>query len=313
MKTDDPRFLLVYLCYSIFLFTAGMFVVTILLVGLRVATMEDIYVAISEELLKIPKTKELGQNDLLEGSIIHPPIVIGASLTEDLSQEIAIPILADKESYESYASLLYMGTNLSSLENPYDLKGVKFDSSDPITIDWYTKAGEQVTMTFEPIIPYGGPDDYYPGTGRAGVFADEIGNITVNPHSGCLPTDNLADPYKLLEAEKLREYIEGGSCSDILAERNQTPEKTNENINNLIGTEVTITQSNKSTKLVVTAIGVITYENLHLVKSMSPTELAGLIGKELTTRSVVIVTSGWDTNYEYIWFSRERWILVMEM
>ncbi|KKS35653.1 MAG: hypothetical protein UV00_C0032G0004 [candidate division WWE3 bacterium GW2011_GWF1_42_14] len=192
-------------------------------------------------------------------------------------------------------------------ENPYDFAGIRFDGADAISIVFYLEDGSSFPVEFTPVIPVNGPDDYKPGIHKAGVFADDLGNVTVNPHSGCY---RYSRDWVPLEGEYLRQQLQG-SCNDVLDQFSE--DRTSAEIEELINSTVLMSQNGISVNLSVLTAGVIKYEDLGLVKSMSPTELSALLGVSLEYRGIVIITSGWDLSHNLIgWFSNERIIVVLK-
>ena len=112
-----------------------------------------------------------------------------------------------------------------------------------------------------------------------------------------------------MEGEYLRRYLEGGDCVDIFTKKTET--EIEQSVESLEKGRTLVQQGESSTRLQVVGAGIIPFERLDEVKSMSPKELSALIGFTLDQRSVVIVTSGWDISHEP-WYSAERWIVVLE-
>jgi len=195
-------------------------------------------------------------------------------------------------------------------DNPYDFKGIRFDGSDTISIVFYPISGGSFPVSFDPIIPVNNSDDYKPGMLKAGVWADDLGNITINPHSGCFRY-SAEYVWTELEGEYLRRHLEGGECNDVLT--NFSDEQMSAQIEELKKALVVMSENGSSVELTVVGGGVIKYENLGLAKSLDPTELAQLIGIPLDARSIVIVTSGRDLNpFHKPWYSGERLIIVLK-
>jgi len=61
----------------------------------------------------------------------------------------------------------------------------------------------------------------------------------------------------------------------------------------------------------VAGAGIVSYENLGLVKTLNPTELSQLIGIYPDDRSIVIITSGRNL-FRDPWYSAERLIIVLK-
>jgi len=194
-------------------------------------------------------------------------------------------------------------------ENPYDFEGIRFDGADTISIVFYPTSGGSFPVTFAPVIPVNGPDVYKPGAGKAGVWADDSGNVTINPHSGCFRyTKEYV--WTELEGEYLRRHFEGGrTCGDVLTDLSDSRMSTA--IGELEDTPVVISQKEVSIELVVAGAGIVSYENLGLVKTLNPTELSQLIGIYPDDRSIVIITSGRNL-FRDPWYSAERLIIVLK-
>ncbi|OGC56675.1 hypothetical protein A2200_00785 [candidate division WWE3 bacterium RIFOXYA1_FULL_41_11] len=193
-------------------------------------------------------------------------------------------------------------------ENPYDVGNVLFDESDTIEIWFYPVSDDPFPVTFVPIIPVDGPDTYKPGIHKAGVWADDFGNISINPHSGCF---KYSKEYIELEGEYLRRFLEGGKCNDVRT--NYSDEQMSAQVEELKKAPVVMSQNGNSVNLSVIAGGVIKNENLDSVKSLNPIELAALIGVTLdgSDRSIVIITSGRNLSHNP-WYSAERLIIVLQ-
>ena len=197
----------------------------------------------------------------------------------------------------------------SLLENPYDFEGIRFDGSNTISIVFYPTSGGSFPVSFVPIIPVNSPDVYKPGAHKAGVWADDLGNITINPHSGCF---RYTKEYiwTELEGEYLRRHFEGGkTCGDVLTDLSDS--RMSAAIEELKNTPVVISQKEVSVELSVVGAGIIKHEDLDLVKSLDPTELSNLIGVTPDDRSIVIITSGWNL-FQNPWYSAERLIVVLK-
>jgi len=192
--------------------------------------------------------------------------------------------------------------------NPYDFKGIRFDSFDTIEIWFFPTPGDPFSVSFTPVIPVNGPDDYKPGIYKSGVWADDWGNVTVNPHSGCFKYRGKSG-WTELEGEYLRRHFEGGGCDDALTDLSESRMSTA--IEELKKSPVVLKQKDVSVELLLIGAGIIKYENLSSVRSMDPTELSQLIGVSLNDRSIVIITSARDIFHEP-WYSSERLIVILE-
>ena len=193
-------------------------------------------------------------------------------------------------------------------ENPYDFEGIMFDGSDTIEIWFYPVSDKPFSVSFIPVIPVNGPDDYKPGIYKSGVWADDLGSITVNPHSGCFRYRGKSG-WTELEGEFLRRHFEGGECDDVLTDLSESRMSTA--IEELQNSAVVLKQNEVSVELRLTGAGIIKNEDLSLVRSLDPSGLSQLIGISLDDGSIVIITSGRDTSHDP-WYSAERLIVVLE-
>lgn len=195
------------------------------------------------------------------------------------------------------------------ITNPYDLEGIRFDTSEFIEI----KFGELFSTSFNPTLETF--EHYKPGTGRAGVYADHLGNITVNPHSGCYWLEGKHLPSA---GEYLRSYIEGGDCYNVTEFDSSEVEVRVENI---LNSHVQIIQGDIAVPVSVLEVGVIPYDVVWKETiTMDPSELVNRVGRSIPDQSrvIIIITSGWDISKYWLangppWFSAERLLIVMEM
>lgn len=195
------------------------------------------------------------------------------------------------------------------LENVYLVGDINLGEQETVTLTIYLDSGESVTSSFIPIIPLNGPSDYPQGSGKAGVYADDWGNITINPHSGCFFTGT---EYIDLESEGLRTKLEGGNCYDINFEFSQ--EQIDAQIASFKNSKVVLSQFGQEVSLKLLDVTLIEFEEMFKTESSDPKLLMSLtqVSYESDTRYIVLITSGWNTRYE-TWYSAERWILVFKI
>lgn len=197
------------------------------------------------------------------------------------------------------------------IQNPYDFLGVRFDQTNEINIVFVTNM-DQIPVTFTPVIPNGDSCDCDAGSGNSQVYADPYGNITVNPHSGF--KYNLFTGNTQYEAEKLREYLEGGNYQDtIFSYSMDETQKKIEDIKNVV-----LYQNGTGIIMKVTAFDILPAEKLGEINyTIEPTAIASLLGKELTTKSIVLVTCGWRWDKDFTYFddtyaTAERMIMILQ-
>lgn len=196
------------------------------------------------------------------------------------------------------------------IQNPYDFLGVKFNEEQQIDIVFFTDT-EQIPVIFIPGIPNGNEDEHKAGSGYSRVYADPYGNVTINPHSG---NQCSIFVYKQFEAERLREYLEGGNCVDTVV--SYSPEETQIRLKNI--QNVVMYQNDKSVMMDIVAFGIISAKDIGEGFPIEPTAIAGLLGFELNKKSIVLITCAWSwegkeySTYDDDYAKAERIIIVLE-
>lgn len=255
--------------------------------------------------------KESAECDCTNNNDYFDTSIVENSQTINIGQEV-VPEVQQTEEFQEVQEVqenqeIQQTIFPSYIENPYDFHGIKFDSPDTVTMTISSITGD-INVSFSPVVYADGdkPSVCDPGLGKACTWADPNGNIYLGIHSGCIYTGNVYNPYYSLEAEPIREYLEGGDCNNT--ENRLDEEEIKSRIGGLIGRTVKFTQNGTETTL--------TLDHLELVKDK--TKLTSIypeiIMKEFEynpeDRVIIPVTCGWDLSRNHDWFKANRWLLI---
>lgn len=207
---------------------------------------------------------------------------------------------------------------LLSEEERYNYLGIRYDQEYPINISFFTEITDTpIPVIFNPLIPSNEiPESFFEaGSGYTMVYADPLGNVSVIPHSGFFIT-RLEDGTIIetrYEADRLREYIEGGNSQDTTVSFDE------EEIRRRVGSikNVTMSQNEVSVPMKIISVAIISADRLPEKPTVEPRGIASLIGVTLDKPSIVIVTCGWrwDSGFVYLddsYASNERIIIILQ-
>lgn len=284
------------------------------------------------ELPKIPDLSKIVSEETSLKVITPVPLAIKPELNEFLPR-YPLPIIESNPKKAS--NILYeVSEPVEVPEQLFNFKGIDFASNNQkITISFKLKesiskliAGEQseISSTFSPF-PYSDSatkeesfmymEKVKPGTETLGTKIDKYGNIIIYDHSGY-------DNTKPLQAEALREFIEGGSINK--PNERLTADETNKRIKELEDTTAELNQSDTKITLNKVIIDIIphkysdsiyvdTYTILDAIVSATG-EQESIFNYFKTHRGIIRVFCGWapDTNYKNWWSYRAIVIAMAE-
>lgn len=265
---------------------------------------------IQEKTLSNQNLNEMSLGNVIPLSYSSENIVKAESVSNTAASEIS--------SETPVENTVNQQPKLLSEEERYNYLGIKYDQQYPINISFFTDiTDEPIPVIFNPLIPTNEiPKSVFEaGSGYTMVYADPLGNVSVIPHSGFYITHLTDGTYieTRYEADRLREYIEGGNSQDtIYGFEEYEVRRRIESIK-----YATMSQNDVTVPMRIISVAIISADRLPEKPTVEPQGIASLIGVTLDKPSIVIVTCAWrwDTDFIYLddsYASNERIIIILQ-